>query len=496
MRRLEPTGTTGEGTPYRIASLTKPFTALATVLACRRAGVALDTPVLAVLPELADDWAAERTITVADLLAQTAGLAPSVSAAEVAALGEGDGALRETARLVVRAGSVRSPGQRWEYYNGNYFLAGAVLAALTGGTYEDALAGLVLGPWGLDATTFAPSAGVAAYPRGRRPSGGLCSTAADLLTAGERLLGEPDLLAEVAKVRTAPADPQRYGLGWAVGPSGQAVPQRPAARLPRRVAAPSRARPRRCRPRRGRGRAPRAGGVAQRAAAGADRGRPGGRHRRLRRLSAPSSARPTKLGAVPARRRAEAAGEVLAEQVVGGVADRVGDGAHGQVGLLEEPLRLADPQVVEPGERRDTDVRGEPAVEGARRQRARGREVGDAPAPVESGDDVELEPLDGGCRAGGDARVGVLRLGAGPEDRGDHRAGDLLGGVGAPVRADQVEQEVDPGGDAGRGPHAVASAVQVARAHGDRRVPSRQARPRSASAWSRPGRRAGPRRRG
>lgn len=221
VRRLEPTGTTGAGTPYRIASLTKPFTALATVLACRDAGVALDTPVLALLPELADDWAAERTITVADLLAQTAGLAPSVSAAGVAALGEGDGALREAARLVVRAGSVRSPGQRWEYYNGNYFLAGAVLAALTGGTFEDAVDDRVLRPWGLAATTFAPQAAMTPYPRGRRPSGGLCSTAADLLTAGERLLGEPDLLAEVARVRTGPADPQRYGLGWAVGPSGQ-----------------------------------------------------------------------------------------------------------------------------------------------------------------------------------------------------------------------------------------------------------------------------------
>lgn len=221
VRRLDPTGTTGAGTPFRIASLTKPFTALATVLACRGAGVALATPVLDLLPELADDWAAERTITVADLLAQTAGLAPSVSAAEVAALGEGDEVLRETARLVGRAGSVRPPGQRWEYYNGNYFVAGAVLAALTGGTYEDALTGLVLRSWSLDATTFVAPAGVAPYPRGRRPSGGLCSTAADLLTAGERLLGEPDLLAEVARVRTDPADPQRYGLGWAVGPSGQ-----------------------------------------------------------------------------------------------------------------------------------------------------------------------------------------------------------------------------------------------------------------------------------
>jgi D-alanyl-D-alanine carboxypeptidase len=220
-------------TPFRIASLTKPFTAVTAVKAAGHAGVGLDTPVLDVLSELGDDWAADRQLTIAEVLSQISGLAATVSADEVRRLGEGDTVSVEAARLVVRAGNARPRGRAWEYYNGNYFLVGALIATLTGTTYEDAVAELVLRPWGLTATSFQPPSGLAVgmdrgipvaatpYPRGRRPSGGLCSTAADLLAFGEHLLGDADLLAQVRRIRTRPDDSLRYGLGWAIGPSGQ-----------------------------------------------------------------------------------------------------------------------------------------------------------------------------------------------------------------------------------------------------------------------------------
>jgi D-alanyl-D-alanine carboxypeptidase len=64
-----------------------------------------------------------------------------VEGAAVAALGDGPEAIQDGARLVVQAGNVRAPGERWSYYNGNYFLAGAILASVTGAGYEDAVAG-------------------------------------------------------------------------------------------------------------------------------------------------------------------------------------------------------------------------------------------------------------------------------------------------------------------------------------------------------------------
>jgi D-alanyl-D-alanine carboxypeptidase len=220
---------------YRIASLTKLFTATAAVTALSRRHVPLSTPAVDLLPALAPGWRADPGITVEHLLAQVSGLRPSVGSAALADLGTGDDALSAGARLVVGAGSDVAPGARWSYYNGNYLLLGAVLAEVTGVSFEDALARGVLGPWGLARTGFGPprapvdgwvGAGRApdgAYPRARRPSGGLWSCVADLLRFAERLVDSGALLDETRRSRTRSGDPMCYGLGWALGPSGQMV---------------------------------------------------------------------------------------------------------------------------------------------------------------------------------------------------------------------------------------------------------------------------------
>jgi D-alanyl-D-alanine carboxypeptidase len=219
--------------PYRIASLTKLFTAAATTLVLLEREIPLSVRALELVPHLAADWKADPAITVDQLLGQVAGLRPSVDAAAVAALGDGPGPLEDVARLVIRAGSVRPPGQRWSYYNGNYFLVGAVLAAVTSSSYEQALTDILLRPWKLTRTGFeTPTEPVSGwdgvtpapdeqYPRGRRPSGGLWSCVNDLLTFAERLLDEPALLAAIRQPRTHSSDVISYGLGWALGPSGQ-----------------------------------------------------------------------------------------------------------------------------------------------------------------------------------------------------------------------------------------------------------------------------------
>lgn len=222
-----------ESSSYRIASLTKAFTSAATVLALAERAIPLSTPAIELLPSLAPDWRADPAITVEQLLGQIAGLRESVDGAAVAALGAGPEAIQEGARLVVQAGNERAPGERWSYYNGNYFLAGAILAGITGASYEDALAEALLHPWGLTRTGFETPAAVVeawdgrtslpveAYPRGRRPSGGLWSCVDDLLSFAERLFDHDFLLEETRRPRTRADDPMSYGLGWAVGPSGQ-----------------------------------------------------------------------------------------------------------------------------------------------------------------------------------------------------------------------------------------------------------------------------------
>lgn len=219
-------------TPFRIASLTKTVTAAAVLLELRDHDLSVGVPALELLPQLADEWRADPGITLEHLLAQVSGLAETVDAARAGAAGSGHDALAHVAADVVRAGSIRAPGARWSYYNGNYFLAGHVLECLRGTSFEAALAGRILRPWGLEASTFTEPPGpvvhspdetppARGYPRARRPSGGLWSSAADLLTFGERLLEDAGLLAEIGGRRTDPTDPMPYGLGWALGPNGQ-----------------------------------------------------------------------------------------------------------------------------------------------------------------------------------------------------------------------------------------------------------------------------------
>jgi D-alanyl-D-alanine carboxypeptidase len=220
---------------YRIASLTKPFTAAAVVRVLAGRGIPLSTPARRLVPALAADWRADPAITVAQLLGQVSGLRPAVDSRALLAAGIGDGpeGIKAAARLVVRAGSHRGPGEAWAYYNGNYFVAGAILEAVTGLSFEEAIQTSVLALWGLGRTGFdvpadpvtgwndgapVPTGG---YPRARRPSGGLWSGPADLLAFAERLLTTPTLLDEVSRPRTRPGDPMTYGLGWAIGPSGQ-----------------------------------------------------------------------------------------------------------------------------------------------------------------------------------------------------------------------------------------------------------------------------------
>jgi D-alanyl-D-alanine carboxypeptidase len=231
--------TTGGKTPvtkssaYRIASLTKIFTSAATVLALTERAIPLSARAIDLLPSLAPDWRADPAITVEQLLGQITGLRESMDGVSMSALGNGPDAIQEGARLVVRAGNERAPGERWSYYNGNYFLVGAILAGVTGLSYEDALARALLHPWGLTRTGFeTPRSAVegwdgqtpllpGTYPRGRRPSGGLWSCVDDLLGFAERLLNDAALLDETRLPRTRADDPMSYGLGWALGPSGQ-----------------------------------------------------------------------------------------------------------------------------------------------------------------------------------------------------------------------------------------------------------------------------------
>jgi D-alanyl-D-alanine carboxypeptidase len=189
---------------FRIASITKPFTAL---LALSTLDLEAETGI----------WPPE--VRVRHLLSHTSGFDCELPQRDLTRFGDGEDALaRAVAELpdVLRFVGVE---EIWSYANTGFWLAGHLSASRSRCTYEEALTRRVIGPFGLEATSFGepdlagsgPEADAGPYPRARRPSGGLVSNVTDVLEFGRRLLDEP-AFAQMAVPQGRPIGGV-YGLG-------------------------------------------------------------------------------------------------------------------------------------------------------------------------------------------------------------------------------------------------------------------------------------------
>jgi CubicO group peptidase (beta-lactamase class C family) len=189
-------------TIFRVASITKPLTATLAVDL-----LDLDAPT--------GVWPSD--VRVRHLLSHTSGY--DCECGDLTRYGHGDDAL---AAVVAELPGVRrflGVEQAWSYANSGYWLAGHLAAVRAGETFEDALAARVLGPAGLESTSFGEpeldgtgaDADPAPYPRARRPSGGLVSNVPDLLRFGAWHVSLPGS----ARLRVAHGKPVGgvYGLG-------------------------------------------------------------------------------------------------------------------------------------------------------------------------------------------------------------------------------------------------------------------------------------------
>lgn len=191
-------------TIFRVASITKPFTAM----------LALE-----LLDPQAKTGVWPGDVRVRHLLSHTSGYDCEAPAGDQARFGSGHDAL---AAQIAELGAVRrwvGVEQCWSYANTGFWLAGWLAAEQAGTTFEEALARHVLVPAGLEATSFGEPelSGTGAdaregpYPRARRPSGGLVSNVTDLIRFGQWHLGQP----RAAQMRIVNGKPTAgvYGLG-------------------------------------------------------------------------------------------------------------------------------------------------------------------------------------------------------------------------------------------------------------------------------------------
>jgi D-alanyl-D-alanine carboxypeptidase len=189
-------------TLFRVASITKPFTA------------ALSLGLLD-LEETSGVWPPD--VRLRHLLSHTSGF--DAEAGDLGRFGDGDNALEVLVAELPEIRRFLGVEEAWSYANTGFWLAGWMCADRAGATYEEALAERVLAPAGLEATSFGepelagtgPDALPGPYPRARRPSGGLVSSVPDLLRFGEWLLATPEL----ARMRVVHGTPPArvYGLG-------------------------------------------------------------------------------------------------------------------------------------------------------------------------------------------------------------------------------------------------------------------------------------------
>ena len=220
-------------TRFRIASLTKQFTAAA-ILTLQEAGrLSLDDPAARHMPGLPPGWGA---ITLRMLLDHTSGL-PNVNA-----LPDYPTAIARTARTPMQVVArlfaedlLFPPGRGQEYSNTGYILLAAIVERITGLGFADAVRTLVLRPAGLTATGDADPERVlpqraSGYHRAdgtwrNAPpvvaaavagAGGLVSTLDDLV-AWDRALLSGRVLAPASLATMVEDRGYGYGLGWYLG---------------------------------------------------------------------------------------------------------------------------------------------------------------------------------------------------------------------------------------------------------------------------------------
>ncbi|HEX8640724.1 MAG TPA: serine hydrolase domain-containing protein [Allosphingosinicella sp.] len=222
-------------TPYSLASVSKVFTNVAIGQLVDQGRVSLDAPIGTYLPDLPPAFAA---ITLDQLIHHRSGVASFLQPApEWFEAVQRARTARDLVPLVTRAPLAFRPGEREEYSNGGYVLAGAVVEAVTGKPFADHLEEAIFRPLGMTRTSLDPIAGTAMpmtrlSPPGAPPSeelrpvpmniafratpaGSARSTAEDLTRFGRALLGEA-LLRPETRARLF----RRRGEPWRIGGAG------------------------------------------------------------------------------------------------------------------------------------------------------------------------------------------------------------------------------------------------------------------------------------
>ena len=222
-------------TNYRLASVTKPFTAMAISILAERGSLSVDDPIGRYLPELAQKL---PTVTLRHLLTHTSGLPeyekmlPKDDPKQIAD--------RDVLGMLAKRPLTVTPGARYRYNNTGYALLALVIERVSKQSYSEFLRRNIFQPLGMTNTqVYDPSAKIAARAYGYSGTadqfvpadqnrvtavlgdGGIYSSARELAHWIDALdrnkLLAPKRLKEATSALVVTDEPRiSYGLGWRI----------------------------------------------------------------------------------------------------------------------------------------------------------------------------------------------------------------------------------------------------------------------------------------
>ena len=225
-------------TDYRLASVSKQFTAMAVMLLVKDGKVRYDQAVRELLPELP---AAARAVTVRHLLNHTSGLWDYEELIPDSRTAQLDG--RDVLALLVSKDSLYFPaGSQYRYSNSGYVLLGLIVERVSGMTFPEFLQTRIFRPLGMGASVAhvegsdtVPRRAYGYSPRGGTfvptdqsvtsatlGDGGIYTNVDDMVHWDRALYGDTALV-DAAALELATTPPQlpggadtQYGFGWFV----------------------------------------------------------------------------------------------------------------------------------------------------------------------------------------------------------------------------------------------------------------------------------------
>jgi CubicO group peptidase (beta-lactamase class C family) len=136
-------------TVFRLASITKMFTATAVLMLAEKNLLALDDPVAKILPDSPDS---ERRITVRQLLSHTAGLPDYLDRPDSVAWAHSEYTVQDLLGAFRSRQASFAAGQKNVYSNSNYVLLGAILERISGISFGRFVQTNIFEPLGMTGT--------------------------------------------------------------------------------------------------------------------------------------------------------------------------------------------------------------------------------------------------------------------------------------------------------------------------------------------------------